>query len=175
MLDVNSLPISGSALIGAAGYALISVFATGQLIGERLIEKSNWPAQCERALVSELKSNQPTAPLVPKLDCNSIFGIWFGHEGKQLCRNHGNFNLPFVDQLQAQQKRLAQANERRFTNAAAKTKTRCACAASLTLEKRRVAFGLHAGSLRLMTPTPVQNLSAELATSLHDPACAMKG
>lgn len=174
-MDLNSLPLSGSFVLALIAYGLISVFGTGQLVGERLIEKSDWPVQCEATLVGELKSRQPATPFVPKLDCNSIFGTWFGREGKQLCRNHGNFNLPFVDQLQAQQNRLAQANEQRFANAASKTKTRCACAASLTLEKQRIAFGLHAGSLRLMTPAPVQNLNSELSTALHAPACALRG
>jgi hypothetical protein len=174
-MDFNSLPLSGSFVLALIAYSLISIFGTGQLVGGRLIEKSDWPTQCERSLVSDLKSKQATTPFVPKLDCNSIFGTWFGREGKQLCRNHGNFNLPFVDQLQAQQKRLADAKQKRFARAASKTKTRCTCAASLTLEKRRIAFGLHAGSLRLMTPAPVQNLNAELNTALNAPTCAMKG
>jgi hypothetical protein len=174
-MDFNSLPLSGGLVLALIAYGLISVFGTGQLVGERLIEKSDWPQQCEATLVSELKSSRSTTPVVPKLDCNSIFGTWFGREGKQLCRNHGNFNLPFVDQLQAQQERLAKANQQRFANAASKTKTRCACATSLTLEKRRIAFGLHAGSLRLLTPAPVQNLTSELSTALHAPSCALRG
>lgn len=174
-MDFNSLPLSGNLVLALIVYALISVFGTGQLVGERMIEKSNWPNQCQRAVVRELQSNQIEPTFTPKFDCNSIFGNLFGQEGKQLCHNHGNFNLPFVDQLQAHQEKLAKANENRLAQAASKTSSRCSCAASLTLERRRVAFGLHAGSLRLMTPAPVQNLSSELATALHYPECALKG
>jgi len=175
MMDINSLPIGGNIVLAIIVYGLISVFGTGQLVGERMTEKSGWANQCPRALVSELRSNQPPKPFTPKLDCNALFGNLFGREGKRYCRKYGNFNLPLVDQLQDHQKKLAQANERRLQQAASKTKTRCACAASLTLERRRIAFGLHAGSLRLMTPAPVQNLSSELASSLHAPACKLKG
>lgn len=174
-MDFNSLPLSGNLVLALIVYALISVFGTGQLVGERMIEKSGWPSQCQRAVVSELRSNQIEPAFTPKLDCNSVFGNLFGQEGKQLCRNYGNFNLPFVDQLQAHQEKLAEANENRLAQAASKTSSRCSCAASLTLERRRMAFGLHAGSLRLMTPAPVQNLSSELATALHSPECALKG
>ena len=175
MLDLTNLPVSGGMLLGMLLYCLLSVFGTGQVVGERLIAKSDWPAMCQRQILAELQSSQPAIPQVPTIDCNGVFGSFFGSQGQEICRRYGNFKLPFMDQLQAQQDRLATANNERLQNATAKTSSRCECAASLALEENRISLGLHAGSLRLITPASVRGLNSELQSALYARACSLKG
>lgn len=174
-MDIGSYPVSGGAVLGVAVYALISAFGTGQIVGERLIEQSNWQQQCERQITSEIRSNQQARPVLPELNCNSVFGQFFGREGAQFCERYSDVKIPFADTITQHQNRLANANEQRLANAVSKSSSQCGCASALTLEKNRIDFAIYAGSLRVLTPAPVQNLQASLQTSLHSPQCDMSG
>ena len=175
MPDLSSLPVSAGLVLGLILYAGVSLFGTGPLVGERLIERVDWDAQCHRELVADLKARTPSAPPVPKLGCRSVFGGLFGRDGQRLCERHGDFALPGLDQLAAHRRRLEEQRRQRLQRAAARTGSQCRCAANLTLEKRRTAFALHTGSLRLMTPAPVRDLRHELTASLADPLCRIGG
>lgn len=173
--ESNGLPISGGVLIAGLLYAGASLFISGPVVGERMIAKSDWGRQCKVVLRTELVARAPAPTFTPKLDCNSIFGI-FGKQGQALCRVHGNvLKIPFADQLKAIQNQKRALQQKRLALAASKTGSRCDCAVSLTLEKRRVPLAIYAGSIRLVTPPAIKNLNSELMTALRSPQCEMKG
>jgi hypothetical protein len=99
-----------------------------------------------------------------------------GRDFQRVCTEHGNpeFKLPFQDQVQAQERALHEAKQRRLEMRAAQSGSRCACAASLTLENR-TSWALYAGSARLVSPPDVVHLDAALTRALHSPHCALKG
>ena len=177
--DGSNLPIGGSIVLAAAAYAAISAFVTGPLIAERTIERSAWQAQCRAdlkdALVAEENASAPAGEILPRFDCDSLLGM-FGAEGRQVCRRYGNpnFRLPGMDQLEARQNQMREIRRRRLDAAIGNVASRCACAAALTLETRRIPFAIYAGSARLITPAPVKNLSNELRSSLRSAVCAGK-
>jgi len=173
--DNTGLPAGGGPLIAALLYIGASMYATGPLLGERLIEKSNWQAHCQTAQRSRMTASQPKPQFQPRLDCRSLFG-WFGKDGEAFCQRYGGqFKLPFQAQIDAHRKRLESYWRKRFTSAASKINSQCDCAAAVVLEKRRTDFAIHAGSLRLITPLAIRNLDAELNSALFSPQCAMKG
>ena len=174
--DTNALPLSGGIVIAGLLYAGVSVLVTGQVVGERTINKSNWEPQCHAALKSEIIAREPAPTFTPKFDCNSILGL-FGAEGKKVCRRHGNpqFNFPMLDQLNAQKRRVQALQQKRLSFAASKIGSRCGCAMSVTLEKNRIPWAIYAGSIRTITPSAIKNVQFELETALRSPLCAMKG
>jgi len=172
--DPTSLPFTGGALAFGLLYAGVSLFITGPLVGERTIAKSGWAEQCEIAVLSGAESANPLFDdIVPGLDCDSLIAPWFGEEGARFCQRHGGeFALPFVEKFQDQQRRREEMRLRDVTDGAA---SRCACAISYALESDRIPLAIHAGTLRLVTPHSVKNLSGELGAALSTPQCAMKG
>ena len=172
-MEFKDLPFNGMTLIGVIGYAALSLAVTGPLVIDRTVQKSGWIAQCQRSLHEEIRSGEDVPAFTPQIDCNSIFGI-FGRDGQQLCREYGNFKLPFVDQLNEYQQRIQKQKDARLAQAADASAYRCDCAVSLTQETRRIPFALYAGSARLIKPTAVKNLASELQTSLRSPLCAGK-
>ncbi len=175
-IDANSLPLGGGIIIAGLLYAGVSVLITGQIVGERTINKTNWEPQCHAALKSEMIASEAAPAFTPKLDCNSILGL-FGTEGKRICRKHGNpqFNFPLMDQINAQKQRVQALQQKRLSNAASKIGSRCGCAMSVTLEKNRIPWAIYAGSIRTVTPSNIKNVQFELETALRSPLCNMKG
>ncbi len=172
----QTLPLGSGTFIAGAFYVAASLFVTGPVVGERTIAKSKWSEQCTVRLRQEIVTSLPEATPLPDLDCQSLLG-WMGQRGMDVCRKHGNpaLNLPFVNELQAHQRKLNQLKHERLKTKAEGAGSRCACAASVSLEKRRVAWALHAGSLRLITPPTLKNLNAELQAALQTPYCTPKG
>ena len=171
----NNLPIGGGILLAAAAYAVISAFVTGPLVAERTIERGGWQAQCRADLNDRLLAEESASvpDVLPNMDCNALMGL-FGTDGRQICRGLESFGLPGLDQIQAQQRRMQEARQRRLETAIGNVASRCACAAALTLETRRIPFAIYSGSARLITPAPVKNLTNELEASLRSPLCAGK-
>ena len=171
---VNNLPLSGGIVVAGLVYAGASLI-TGQLVGDRLIEKSGWDQQCIAGIKADIVSRQPVQSFVPKIDCNSIIGGWMGREGMDWCTNYGDQIInPLGNLANARQRQLKEANQRRLANALAKTSSRCSCAANLALETNRISFALHSGSIRLLTPPAVKNLKSTLVTALNNPLCSVK-
>ena len=171
---VNNLPISGGVVVAGLIYAGASLLVSGQIIGDRLIEKTGWNEQCRAGIRADIVSRQPIPSFTPRIDCNAIFGNFMGREGKAWCARYGNNIInPLGNQLDARQRQLREANQRRLTNALSKTTSRCSCAASLALETNRVSFGLYAGSIRLVNPPVVKNLNSTLVTALNNPLCSV--
>lgn len=172
--DPTGWPISGGILAAGALYAGISMFATGPLVAERTIARMGWKAECARTVVARSEERREPEPISPQIDCGALAGAMLGEDGYQLCRQFGPLlNLPFA-QVREQERRLHEANERRIAREAAGAGNRCACATTYTLEDNRFDFALYAGSLRLITPPAVRNLSTELTSALATPVCAMK-
>lgn len=173
--ETGNLPVGGAAFFLIA-YGLVSLFITGPMIGERTAEKIvGWDRQCRTALAAEIEAEKPAPILTPKLDCESTWGALFP-QMKDVCRRHGNpeFNLPFMDQLSALENGKRALQEKRLALAVSQAGSRCDCAVSLTLEKRRVSLAIHAGSIRLVEPAPIKNFSSELMTSLRSSQCVGK-
>jgi hypothetical protein len=169
MIDLTQIG-GGSAFIGAAFYAAFSYFASGPLIGDRTIQKSDWALTCQQALQDEVKLRTPPPAFVPRLDCNGLLGL-FGAEGHEVCRRHGNPSLPFLDQFLEQKRRLDDFQKQRLEAAIASTTSRCDCARAHMLETKASAWALYAGSARLVTPPAIKNLKSSLMTSLNAPLC----
>jgi len=174
--DAGNLPIAGGALVAAILYAGVSFFVTGPLIGERTAIKAGWYGQCASRISAEISSANPDSLPLPKLGCEALFGF-FGEEGAAYCRRYGDV---FDDNILTQTLDRAQsasraARENRIENAAANASSRCECALTTMLERRRTSFALYAGSLRLVTPPAVKALQSELVSSLNSPACAFGG
>ena len=173
--DTNGLPIAGSTLAGLLIYGAMSFFVTGQFVGERTIERAAWIPRCERQLDRELALSRPAPSVMPKLGCNSVFGI-FGEDGRAWCDAYGgSFQLPGMDVLESIDAQKRQIEEQRLSLAADLSASRCECAANVTLESERGQLAIYAGSLRLIAPPSVRNLDASLQAALSTPQCAMKG
>ena len=171
----NNLPLSGGIIVAGFLYAGASLLVTGPVVGERLIEKSGWDKQCRAGIKADIVSRQPAASTAPRIDCSAILGSWMGREGKAWCALYGNQLLgPLGDQLDARQRQLKEANQRRLSNALSKSTSRCSCAAALALEESRVSFGLYAGSIRLVSPLAIKNLKSTLTAALNAPLCSVK-
>ena len=171
MIGDTSLPAIGGIGIPIAAYVLLSGFVTGPLVAERTIENSGWHAQCRQVMATEAEISRPATPAMPKLDCNSLMGL-FGEEGNAICREYGNWSLPFADQIIAERSRIEALQNKRFEIAAAQSGTRCDCAAAVMTEEHRLAWGLHAGSIRIVTPPSVRNLQSGLVSALRSPWCS---
>ncbi|WP_306258395.1 hypothetical protein [Pararhizobium sp. IMCC21322] len=166
-------PIGTGLFLTGAAYAAFSALVSGQVIGTRVIEKSNWMPRCEQALVLAAKQDAPTFQTpVPTPDCNSIMGMFAGPEGKQLCNIVGPlFQNPLAGQIEKQNQELKDAYNARLKNAAAHASSSCKCAVNVQLEDR-MPWALYAGSARLITPSKIRNLDAELFAALSSPVCA---
>ncbi len=173
MIDFGNTPVGGGLILGLIGYATISAFIIGPLVGERTIEKSDWPQQCKAIIQTQLEADRPAPEFTPRLDCNSILGM-LGAEGQQICSQYGNpeFILPMLDQLREFQQRKNSLQEKRLSLAVSQANSRCDCATSLTLEQRRIPLAIYAGTARIVTPPSIKNINSELVSALQSPRCA---
>lgn len=172
-IETSNLPVSGGLIIAGLLYAGLAAFVTGPVIGERTIQKSGWDKQCIIALRKENVLRNPKPDFVPQLSCNSFFG-WFGQEGQDFCNRYGDAAIPFLGQINEHQRKLSEHRQKRLSLAATNAMSRCNCAGSLLLEKKRSSFAIYAGSIRLVTPMVVKNLHSELRTTLHSPLCKQR-
>ncbi len=170
--DFSGLPFSGGILLAGLIYTGASMLVTGPTIGQRVIEKSNWAPRCERVLQETIILENP--PPVPALkpDCSSLLGALFGADGAEFCGVYGGLLSPLANQIEAQERKLAQANRRRIELAASNSSSRCSCAENVVLEDR-VPWALYVGSFRLVTPSSVRNLDGQIMSALTSPFCKL--
>jgi hypothetical protein len=173
----GSLPVTGSVFLAVLLYALVSLFVTGPLVGERMIARMDWPAQCAAHIRAGVEAGQSPVSTMPRVGCNEMFGFLFGAEGMQFCARHGESfeNNPINRALDAAETAKREAQQKRLDYAASRAGSQCECAVTTTLENRRVPLAIHAGSARLVTPPSIKLLESDLITSLNGPACAPKG
>lgn len=176
MFGDGNLPVTGGVALTALAYGAIALFVTGPLIGERMIAKSGWEEQCQSGLVRAIEAEQRASiPVAPDLHCNSLIAPLFGAEGSRFCQRHGDFRLPFTDQLQARKRRAEEAVRRQLEGVVAKAGSRCSCAIAKTLTDQRVPLAITAGSLRLVVPRGAADLQTGLQSALGSTQCRMKG
>lgn len=166
-------PIGAGLFLTGAAYVAFATLVSGQVIGQRTMEKSDWIPRCEQALVLATKQNAPNLQTpVPTPDCNSIIGIFAGPDGQQLCNiMEPLFQNPLADQIAEQNQKLKDAHNRRVEDTAERAVSQCTCAMNVQLEDR-MPWALYAGSARLITPSKIRNLDAELFDALSSPVCA---
>lgn len=175
MFDMSNLPLSGGLLGAAALYAGVSLFVTGPLVGERMAEKMDWAGTCAAHVRAAAEAQHAPAAPAPRLDCGALLGGFLGRDGAKLCAAYAPLLDPIGRAQDAAEAAKRSFDRQRLEHAAAGTTTRCDCASATTLENRRVALALHAGSARLVTPPSIRSLRSDLLTSLASPACALKG
>lgn len=168
---------SGGLFAMGAIYALISMFVTGPLIGERMVEKLDWAAKCERLISHEIASAEDTVAPAPRFGCDDLLGTLFGREGSEFCDYYGGAfeNNPITESLEAASNVQREAQQLRRELAASRAGSRCECAVTTTLEDRRVQLAIYGGSARLVTPPSIKLLGSELEVNLSSTACAMEG
>lgn len=169
MIELNSLPVSGGALLGALVWAGVSVFALGPIVADRSIEKSHWPHMCQTKLTKNLQDRMPQQQSRPSIGCKDVMGI-LGHQARQFCDQGGNalMDLMTIDPLAGQKERLRQREINRLKEIAANAPSRCSCAASVVASDR-VTWGLYAGSARLLGGP--KDLQGDLTRVLNSPTC----
>ncbi|WP_306260378.1 hypothetical protein [Pararhizobium sp. IMCC21322] len=172
MIDQNALPFGGGIMIAGILYAAFFWGVGGQTIGQRTIERSGWLPHCERVVVEHAHDTKPDLQFsAPTPDCNAVMGMFAGQDGKALCNVVGGlFENPLASQIKIQNKRLVEAYTKRLENAASNANSRCTCAINVQLQNRTL-WGLYSGSFRIVIPSEIKNLNAELFTALNSPVC----
>jgi hypothetical protein len=170
--DFSGLPFSGGILLAGLIYAGASMLITGPTIGERVIEKSDWLPRCERVLQETIILENPAPVSTPRPDCSSLLGALFGADGAEFCGAYSGLLSPLTDQIERQERNLAEANQKRIELAASRSTSRCSCAENMALENR-IPWALYAGSFRLVTPSAVRNLDGQLMSALSSPLCTL--
>lgn len=175
MNDFSNLPVSGGTLMMAAAYVAVAFVITGPLIAERSIKKLGWSHICKSDLRAEMSARKAPKGMIPKLDCNSVLGVWHP-QFRQVCERHGNpdFGGPATAILTMQEKLRQEAEDRRLSYAASQSQSRCSCAATIVASDR-IPWATYAGSMRLIAPPQIKNLQSELIRALHSPHCSRKG
>lgn len=173
MIDQNALPFGGGIIIAGIAYAAFFWGVGGQTIGQRTIERSGWSPQCERAIVAAARENKPELQFgAPTPDCNAVMGMFAGQDGKALCNVVGGlFENPLAQQIQTQNQRLIEAHTKRLENAASNAASQCTCAINVQLQNR-TPWALYSGSFRIVVPSEIKNLDAELFAALNSSVCA---
>ena len=172
---INSLPVSGSVILGAIGVAAFSFGVSGPLVADRTVALSNWSDICRTAIHRQIELDKPAPQQsMPDMNCSNLMGL-FGSQMQAVCRKYGNpsFDFGLLDQVNQQKKRLAEREQRRLDALASKAGSRCACAATV-VTSMRIPWAIHSVSGRLITPPLVQNLQSELETALHSPRCSRR-
>lgn len=173
MFAENTLPIGGGLLVGLLAYAGVSAFVTGPMIGSRMIEMSGWYENCPAALRAEAQAQTSPGQVIPRTDCASLIGSIMPELGA-LCHQYGNpdFGGPMSEMMREQERLRREAEERRLNAAASRSSSACSCAANVLLEEDRVAFALHAGSARLITPPEIASLENSLERARRRSSCS---
>jgi hypothetical protein len=175
--EPGGMPIAGGMVLAVLLYGATSLFITGPVIGERTIQKMNWNKVCVRHISDKIHLDEVPIRSVPKLGCMQMFGGWFGADGAAYCEMHGDLfeNNPINNMIDGIAQSERELQKKRIDRAVKQAGTRCDCAVTTTLEKRRTDFALYAGSLRFVQPRSVSSLQSELKTNLNSSNCASKG
>ncbi|MDJ0826429.1 MAG: hypothetical protein QNJ16_13065 [Rhodobacter sp.] len=182
-IDINTLPVSGQVLFGAAFWGAISALALGPMVADRSMKQLGWSQICETEIAAEIEAMKPVVRQTPKVGCETLLGIAEGlvAPSQRLGSCDGAMGA-FIDglsDLAAELDPVARAEEaareaanRRLERSAERSETRCRCAASVVASDR-LRWGLYAGSLRVFGKG-TEALTADLTQALHQSACAMK-
>lgn len=168
--DASTLPISGTFILAALGYAAISAFITGPEIAEREIDRSNWQATCQADLQADLEATRRPNQVVPEVPNLGDMFCSFYPELRDLCQYVPDITAP----AREAERRARVAEEARILRAASGTVDQCSCAEAVYIENERLSLALYAGSGRLITPESVDNRETALTRARRSPACQRK-
>ena len=167
----QSAMTGGGVLLAALLYAGASLYVTGPLVTHRTVERSGWLTTCQAEVRNTIRALHPPQIEAPELDCDMVFKV-LGPEMRRLLYPMGMGAACQAIDAQKHQRAMAEKlKEQRLQALMARAGTRCRCAVSELIERRRLPLALYAGSARLIVPAPVKNLPDELTTSLHGPVC----
>lgn len=162
MIDLQSLPAKGGTLLALVLYGGLSLLVTGPLVGERMIVKSGWLAQCPALIEADAQQRSTPLPQAA-INCDAVVDL-LAPEMRGLCS-------PLDDILVGIDQQRRDLEAQRLARATAGATSRCSCAAALVLEENRTALGLHVGALRQITPHGVKTLTYQLESALTAPSC----
>lgn len=173
MIDLNSLPIPGGALLAGIGWIGISLGLLGPLVAERTIEKAGWAGFCERNLRAAITEQIPERPSSQQRSCADTVGV-MGEFGRDFCDLGGGIllDLMTIDPTSGAREVARQAEEERLNRLADQAPSTCSCAAS-QVASDRLGWGLHAGSARVLGGP--EDLEADLLHALQAPRCSSVG
>ncbi len=172
MIDLSNLPGGGGFILALGLYAAASILG-GQVVAERMTEKSGWLSACESALRADIEARRPAPPPARKrTDCESRIG-WIGIEAVRLCRQLDNPDLELPGERAEREaaELWRRTQERALAHAAARTDSRCECAVAVYRREHLIELGLYAGSARMISLPEVEGMERELETALEAPAC----
>ncbi len=172
MFDTQGSMIGSGALIAGLIYAGTSMYVTGPLVTQRLVEKSGWLARCERNIKQEIGTSQSMSPALPQIDCGAILRNLDPAMRRLIETFGGGVACQMADAKRRQQEALAEFKRQRLRNIASLAGSRCQCAVSTLTDTKRLSVGLYAGSARLIQPGIIRNLDGELTVALHGAYCA---
>ncbi|KIC51047.1 hypothetical protein [Tateyamaria sp. ANG-S1] len=167
----SSLPVSGTFILAALGFAAFSLLAAGPTIAKREIANSDWMTVCKSELRADIEATRRPRQAVPEVPDLGNMLCTFYPELNQLCHMIPDVNAP----AREAERRARAAEEARIRRAVAETENACSCATSVYVEKERMSLALYAASGRLTTPEPVENRNSALFRALRNPACGMEG
>ncbi len=172
--DTNTSFLNGGFAISIIGYGLFSAFVSGPELLHRESVKADWPQECSRLIVSELRDKQPKQQAVPNID---LGGILDGVFGRGASSTFGDVIDPMqkaIDLSNEHSKQVERLNEERLRQKAQDAGSRCGCAVTM-LSEHRLSLGLYAASGRLITPPMFKNLKSELVNQFQSSGCSKGG
>jgi hypothetical protein len=169
--DASTLPISGTFILAALGYAAVSALVTGPGIAKREIENSPWQSACRAEIVADIEATRRPNQVVPQAPDLGRALCTFYPELNELCYMIPDLNAP----AREAERRAREAEDARIRRATAETDDICSCATSVYIEEERLSLALYAGSGRLITPESVENRQGALSRALRNPACRREG
>lgn len=174
-VEVSSLPGGGGLILSVLAYVGLSTLA-GQMISERMIERSGWEVECAASVVAAARPTPRIKQHVPQMRCSETLGM-FGRELRALCREFGDpdFNGAARRTEEEARKKQKQLEELRLSRAAANAGTQCGCAANVHQSDHVVSWALYAGTARLISPPVITNLKTSLRVSLGSTQCQAMG
>jgi hypothetical protein len=167
--DTPTMAIAPVTFLATAAYTAFSLFVSGQVIGSREIERSDWTAQCHTTITTVLESQRKPAKVIPNVPNVGDLLCSVYPELQQVCDM-----IPDPSAHAREIERLARAAEdARIANAARGAADRCACAEAVYLEDERISLALYAATARLHRPNAIKNRTALLTRALNGPACSV--
>ncbi len=169
MINMDSLPISGSVIIATISYAAFTHFVSAPIIAERTLERSNWHTQCPAKLLITYQEQQPQTTTAPSLSCASLAGS--SSEFSQLCHSfeRSPFGQLMNQTLAAKREQLRLAKEQRLAAATQRAQSQCHCAEMVIA--KHPSWSLYAGSWRLITPAEIKSLNTTLYQAARSANC----
>jgi len=122
--------LPGSMVLAFVVYGLASVLS-GQVMSERMIDKSGWYQTCETMLVEEAKPRPRPKNVIPERRCSDTPIALFIREVGHLCHSFGDpdINGPARKAEEEARRRAEELNAWKNSKVASAAGSQCGCAA----------------------------------------------